>query len=313
MRGLSTIPKLDNYLRYTIAAAFFPLTCTQALWTQYDRFRYKPAGKRISVGSRELHAHVTGSGRTTIVLEAGMGGNLLDWSLVQPELSRDATVVAYDRAGLGWSKGSGKPATCKQYVEDLRSLLSALELQPPYVLVGHSFGGMVMRLFAAEYPDEVKGLILVDAVHEGRYLAAEMSEQGRRHKDSLNQLRLGYLLSPAAIPRLTGRHIGSRRLPSPMLEQVKAAGYRSSAYKTLYAELLDAHESALQLATAERLREDLPVVVLSAGQQDKEWHREQLRLAELTSCTQHIVVRDSWHSIQIYRPDVVIDAIRSLL
>ncbi|MFC3748263.1 alpha/beta fold hydrolase [Paenibacillus sp. GCM10012306] len=313
MRGLSTIPKLENYLRYTIATALFPLTCTQALWTQYDRYRYKPAGQHISIGSRELHAHVTGNGKTTIVMEAGMGGNLLDWSLVQPELSRDATVVTYDRAGLGWSEGSDKPATCQQYVDDLRSLLAALELQPPYVLVGHSFGGMVMRLFAAEYPDEVKSLILVDAVHEGRYLATDMLETGQRNRDSLNQLRLGYLLSPTAIPRLAGRHIGSRRLPPPMLEQVKAAGYRNSAYKAIYAELLDAHESALQLATAEPLRVDLPIVVLSAGQQDKEWHRGQLQLAELTSRTQHIVVRDSWHSIQIYRPDVVIDAIRSLL
>lgn len=310
---MSTIPKMEHWLRYTIAAAFLPLACTQSVWSQYDKYRYKPAGRHVSIGSRELHAHVTGNGKTTIVLEAGMGGNLLDWSLVQPELSRNATVVSYDRAGLGWSRGSGNPATCKQYVEDLRSLLAALELQPPYVLVGHSFGGMVMRLFAAEYPNEVKALILVDAVHESCYLASDMSETGKRHKDSLKLSKWGYLLSPVAILRLAGRHIGSRRLPASVLEQAKAAGYRNSTYKTFYAELLDAHESALQVATAEHLREDLPVVVLSAGHQDKEWHRAQLQLAELTRRTQHIVVKDSWHSIQIYRPDAVIDAIRSVI
>jgi hypothetical protein len=81
---MSSIPSFLKYLRFAISAVGFPLTCTQAVLSKYDRHRYKPEGKRISIGSRDLYAHVTGQGRYTVILEAGMGGSLLDWSLVQP-------------------------------------------------------------------------------------------------------------------------------------------------------------------------------------------------------------------------------------
>jgi pimeloyl-ACP methyl ester carboxylesterase len=173
---------------------------------------------------------------------------------------------------------------------------------------------MIVRLFAAAYPDEAAGLILVDTVHESHYLPADLTESRRQQRrDSVKLARLGYLVSPIALPRFVGRHIGSKWLPSPAREQVKAVGYRNNTYMALYAELLDAHESALQLASAEPLRQDLPVIVLSAGRRDENWKKGQAQMLKLTRRNKQIIVEDSWHSIQIHRPEVVIDAIRSLM
>ncbi|OAB41512.1 hypothetical protein PGLA_17105 [Paenibacillus glacialis] len=143
-----------------------------------------------------------------------MGGCSLDWCHVQPELSEMATVITYDRAGFGWSTPSLSEPTYQQYVDDLHLLLTTLDRKPPFLLVGHSYGGMIMRLFAATYPDEVMGLVLVDST---------------------------------AIPRLMRMHIGSKRLPPEILKKARALGYRSSAYKSAYSELLNTGDSSIQL------------------------------------------------------------------
>ncbi|WP_369699121.1 alpha/beta fold hydrolase [Paenibacillus silviterrae] len=130
----------------------------------------------------------------TIILESGMGGSALGWALVQPELSKYTRVLSYDRAGFGWSTETIEKPTCKAYVQDLRDLLTRVKLDPPYILVGHSYGGMIMRLFASEYPEEVVGIVLVDSTHEKRYVGSSLNQ--RRNEELLrqqNRLRLGYL------------------------------------------------------------------------------------------------------------------------
>jgi pimeloyl-ACP methyl ester carboxylesterase len=110
-----------------------------------------------------------GSGLPAVVFDAGHGAGARSWLLVQPELASGVQTVSYDRAGLARSDlapGPG-PRMSGQDVDDLRAMLAALEVPLPYVLVGHSYGGMNVRLFAARFPEEVAGLVLVDAVHDG--------------------------------------------------------------------------------------------------------------------------------------------------
>lgn len=314
---MSRIPFIDRSVRLAITIVGFPLSICQTMLSYYHLYKNKPIGKHVRVGQRALHAVVTGGnnqGNPTIILESGMGGCSLDWSLIQSELSKNSMVLSYDRAGFCWSTQTMVQPTCKNDVNELRLLLKEMNLKPPYLLVGHSYGGMIMRLFASEYPEEVKGLILVDSTHEDRYLTNIMSESRRTEREkNLKVLRLGYLLSPIGIPRILKRHIGANRLPSDVQTIVTSLGRRNNAFKAAYLELLCAEESANQLKNAPPLRHDMPVIVLSAGKQNDDWKKGQEALLNLTERTKQIMVEESWHSIQIHQPDVVVDAVKSLL
>jgi pimeloyl-ACP methyl ester carboxylesterase len=317
VKSVTQIHFAEKVLRSTISIICFPLTFIQTVLSKYEMQKYKRLGEIINVGNHILHTIVTGKGKPTgptVILESGMGGCALDWSLVQPELSKHTTVISYDRAGFGWSTQTIEQPTCQNYVNDLRNLLSRLELEPPYLLVGHSYGGMIMRLFASEYSDEVMGIILVDSTHEKRYLDSHLSENRRIERVKYhNRLRLGYLLSPIAVPRMLKQHIGSRRLPPNIQKKVIALGYRNNAYKAAYLEFLCSTKSADQLHKALPLKSDIPLIVLTAGRQGEEWKEAQKELLNLSEKTQQIIVVDSWHSIQIHNPQVVIDSVISLL
>ena len=120
----------------------------------------------LARGAAPLHATIAGHGRPVVVLEAGLGEDSGLWSSVIPLIARDTTVVAYDRAGLGASPDRGAPRDGMTEIGELRAMLRAARLPPPLVLVGHSYGGLLVRLYAARWPDEVAGLVLVDATHE---------------------------------------------------------------------------------------------------------------------------------------------------
>jgi pimeloyl-ACP methyl ester carboxylesterase len=313
---LTKINATERVLRTTISVIGFPLAFVQTLLSKYAIHKYKRMGKLINIGSHSLHAIVAGQDKDgpTVILESGMGGCALDWSLVQPELSKHTKVISYDRAGFGWSTQTIDKPTCENYILDLRELLSRLELKPPYLLVGHSYGGMIMRLFASEFPDEVMGIILVDSTHEKRYLESTSSEKRRIERlNNQKRLRLGYLLSPIAVPRMIKQHIGSKRLPLDIQKKAAALGYRNNAYKAAYLEFLCTIKSAEQLHQSQPLRSDIPILVLTAGKQSEEWKHGQKELLILSKKTQHIIVEDSWHSIQIHNPQVVINSVISLL
>lgn len=314
---MSQIPYLEKSIRLALAIVGFPFTALQALLSSYQLHKYKPIGERVRIDERYLHVNATGipqDNNPTVILESGMGGSTLDWCLVQPELSKLTKVISYDRAGFGWSISPKELPTCQHAVDDLRQLLHNMNLKSPYILVGHSYGGMIMRLFASEYPDEVTGLILVDAVHEERYLNHHMSENRTQERQKVLRLsRLGYLLSPIGIPRLAKRHIGANRLPSPIQKMVTSLGRRNNAFQASYSEILGTELSANQLKNAQPLKHDLQVIVLSAGRQNEEWKKYQKKLLHLTEKTTQIVVEESWHSIQIYQPQAVIDAVKRIL
>lgn len=130
---MSQINFTESLLRVIISLIGLPFTWIQAALSKYSLHKYKAPGEMISVGAHHLHAIVTGNDTSklpTILLEAGMGGCALDWSLVQPECSKHTKVLSYDRAGFGWSTKPIKEPTCEGYVCDLRKLLTQLELEP---------------------------------------------------------------------------------------------------------------------------------------------------------------------------------------
>jgi pimeloyl-ACP methyl ester carboxylesterase len=119
----------------------------------------------IDLGGWRLHLNCTGTGKTgqpAVILEAGNGDFSVDWSLVQPGVARFARVCSYDRAGSGWSDLGPRPRTLHQKVWELHTLLEKGGMKPPYVLVGHSYGGWIVRQYTSTYSDEVAGMVLVE-------------------------------------------------------------------------------------------------------------------------------------------------------
>ena len=146
---------LTTIVRNTLGIVGLPLT----LWNfvMERKNKVSPPGQIIKTRFSEVHAIVTGEGPVTVILESGFSSISIDWCYVQPEISKVARVISYDRGNYGWSKTKRKTMTSLDSVEEIRDILSHLKIKPPYILVGHSFGGLSMRLFASMYPDDEIG------------------------------------------------------------------------------------------------------------------------------------------------------------
>jgi pimeloyl-ACP methyl ester carboxylesterase len=135
----------------------------QAVATAADRRRYPPPGELLDVGGYQLHLYCVGQGAPTVVLDALFPGTVSNWAWIQPEVAESTRVCAYDRAGLGWSDRGPNPRDARQHAGELHTLLARAGIPGPYVLVGHSLGGLSVRMFADQYPDEVAGMVLIEA------------------------------------------------------------------------------------------------------------------------------------------------------
>src|SRR4028119_1442981 len=135
----------------------------QAIVTELAERAYPPPGEMVGVGGHSLHINCVGQGSPTVVLDAGSGGFSAQWVRVQRGVSGTTRVCAYDRAGMGWSEMGPDPRDARQITGELHTLLGKAGFEGPYVLVGHSFGGMYMQTYAARYPHEVAGVALIDS------------------------------------------------------------------------------------------------------------------------------------------------------
>jgi pimeloyl-ACP methyl ester carboxylesterase len=166
----------------------------QFISTKNDENAFPPPGKLIDVGGYRLHINCSGEGGPTVVFDAGMGCNSLDWALVQPEVAKFARVCIYDRAGNGWSDESPLERTSQNIVDELHTLLKNSGEKGPYILVGYSFGGPNVRLYASKYPNDVAGVVLVDSSHE---------DQLQEMPDWPQSLFQRLLIHPTVAPFLT--------------------------------------------------------------------------------------------------------------
>jgi pimeloyl-ACP methyl ester carboxylesterase len=130
---------------------------------------FERPGKLVSIGHHALHIHCLGDGKPTIILEAGIGGNYLDWIKIQRRTAKFTKVCSYDRTGYGWSEAGPKPRTISVIVAELEQLLTNVGLIEPVILVGHSFGGLVSLQFAATHHSRLAGLVLIDPMHPEQF------------------------------------------------------------------------------------------------------------------------------------------------
>jgi pimeloyl-ACP methyl ester carboxylesterase len=255
-------------------------------------------------------------------MDAGLGGGSLDWSTVQPEVSKLTRVCSYDRAGVAWSEAGAQPRTSQQIVKELHTLLGNARIQAPYVLVGHSLAGINMQLYASQYPNEVAGMVLVDSSHENQFSRKEVPQV-----PSFFPLLIK-VLTPFGVVRIMNKVAGpSPNLP-PDIERERAAIY--SHTRSMYAvadEMSAIPTSAAQLRDAPMRLGDKPLIVLTHGMKEaipfttpeeaerieQTWKELQADLARRSSKGKQIIAEKSGHYIQFYQPELVIDAIRQVV
>ena len=305
--------KNEKALKTTLGFLGFPLT----LVNMYSNKKNKVngLGNLVKINDRVIHTIVSGSNdsKYTVILDAGLSCCSIDWYYVQPQVSEFSKVISFDRAGYGWSSSVKGKYTSNNVVEDLIKVLEKLNAKPPYVLVGHSFGGLNMRLFASKYPEKVAALILIDSVHEKRYLSSEWDEERKNiHKKNLRLFRLGYITSSLGIPRLLKQPVGRKRLPEPYQKYINYIGYNPKTFEAVYKEFFYSEESASQLKDSKPLNKELPITVLSSNNNDVSWVEHQNILSNLTNNTIQIKT-DHGHSIHLENPEIVIDTIKEVI
>ncbi len=309
----------------------------QAIASAVDRNTYLPVEELVTVGDHQLRLHCIGNGEPVVILEAGFGNSSYEWSLVQPEVAPSTKVCAYDRYGLGWSDDLGwgednnGARHSQEVAETLHALLTNADIEGPYVLVGHSAGGLYIRDFAHLYPEKVAGMVLVESTHENASL--RMPPEMVEIASQSDPLRRCKLLAPFGIMRLMNALSPSDSSLSPEVRPAAdAARNQTHTCHALQAESTALEEDESKSSSPESLG-DIPLVVLIRGiassedpsippgmlspelaeHEDEVWQELQLELVSLSSNGTQVIADKSGHNIQFDQPALVVDVIRQMV
>jgi pimeloyl-ACP methyl ester carboxylesterase len=263
-----------------------------------DRARFPPPGQLVDVGDHRLHLNVTGepTSSPTVLLEAGIGSFSSNWAWVRDELARDGRVVSYDRAGLGWSERGAGSLAAGTAAEELHTALREADVGPPYLLAGHSYGGLVTRMFTHQYRDEVVGIVLVDSSHPDQWAHITASRDGRT-------VALGNRMTAAVARFGLLRLFHAERsfiagLPPREYAEMRAYLARPQGWSVAADALLAWSRVSRRQVNATRPLGDLPLAVLSVTEQDRYGEvltRLQAELATLSSNCRHVTVEGATH------------------
>ena len=298
------------------------------------RLNSTPPGRLIRTGNRTLHLHQTGAGGPAIVLEAGIAATSVSWSLVAPLLAQEMTVLAYDRAGFGWSG----PAEGADALDDLEAVLEASGVAGPFVLVGHSFGGLLVRRFQQRRPDLVAGLVLVDPLVRAEWQPLSPQRAAMLRRGAMLSRR-GALLAKLGVVRaalwlllngahklpkmiakasagqgagITDRLAGEvRKMPRHLWPAVAGHWSRAQSFRAM-ADNLERLPAAIAALDETRGLGDLPITVLSAATSSAVALAEHAREAGLSTRGKHVLVADSTHWLLLDQPEVVAQAVKDM-
>lgn len=272
-----------------------------------DAKAYPPPGQLVDVGGYRLHINCTGTGSPTVVIDAGLGDWSTTWGVVQQEVAKTTRVCTYDRAGLGWSEAGPLPRDAEQHAMELHTLLQNAQIPGPYVIVGHSLGGLDIRIFVHDYSSEVAGVVLVDSMNPKQVTqspATESQSQPFSFKAMLARFGVARLLVklPVLAPAMP-----------PGQEAYYPLYIRPQNFQTTDNEYQGLPASAGQAAAVKSFG-DLPLIVLTATLNGLPgWPEWQSELLELSSNSQHLFAENSGHNIQVDEPQAAIEAILQMI
>lgn len=287
----------------------------QRVATRRDLARTPAPGKLVNVGGHRLHIWCIGSGKPTVLLESGLGGNAFGWVAVKLKVAQLTQVCTYDRAGLGYSDEGPSPRSAGRIADELAQLLDSARIEQPVIVAGASLGGLNARVLATKYPSKVAGLILVDASHEDqqqRLVAAGFQPE------NASDLKFIPIVSAVGLMRLRGQTLGRspEHADSSVRPYIRATVHRTSRYRALFQEALAFDSSAEEMRHIRRVL-DIPVLVLTAGtwpEPTRALHTDLQRDLETISrkgCQR--IVEGAGHDIVGDAPDVVFQAMRAMV
>lgn len=309
----------------------------QRLGARRDRQRYTTEGRWIDIGGRRrLYLVEKGSGNQTVLFESGIAATNLNWFRIQEMVSRFASTASYDRGGLGWSSPCRTARTPTNIAVELHQMLEEAGIKPPYILVGHSFGGLVMRRFALSYPEEVTSIVLVDPMRCEEWPPLNPSKQSELDRGkklfrfAIPAAQIGlarfavtslFLRSGRSAQRLAGaagkggQHVLDRvkdevgKMPREVWPVVAAHWSRPGSFTGMRSHVEAVPETVVEMQSAEPIRE-IPVLVLTP---EKSTPLSGEDLGRIGNCVKQVIAPASAHWIHLDQPDLVIDSIREMV
>ena len=309
----------------------------QWLGAHYDRWRFAAEGRWIDIGGgRRLYLLEKGSGEATVLFEAGIAATNLNWFHIQERVSRFANTASYDRSGLGWSSPSRTARTPSNLAAELHELMREAGLKPPFILVGHSFGGLVVRKFALLYPEEVASVVLVDPLRCEEWLPLDPVKQAKLDRGirlagfaipiarlGLARLAVTSLLcrSGKIADRLAsaagegGMHVLGRikgevgKMPREVWPIVAAHWSRPSYYAGMRNHVAAVPDTLQEMQDAEPIR-GIPVLLLTPG---KSSPLSEDCLQRIGDSVTQVIAPASAHWIHLDEPELVIQSIREMV
>jgi pimeloyl-ACP methyl ester carboxylesterase len=311
----------------------------QRVGERRDSRLHPPPGRFVNLGTHRLHLLEEGQGSPTIILEAGLMSTNLSWTDIRRKLAESYRVVTYDRAGLGWSDIGPMPRTAERIVDELHSLLDLAAIPAPYVLVGHSFGGLTMPLFAARYPEKIAGMVLVDPVVPAEWNPPSDQDLKRSNIGAI-VCRRAALLSRAGVIRFVAFLLNSKakKTASPIVRLISRgtpadSGTVSSPWfwnlppnerqmasvfwvqekfcNTIASQLESLPGSAKRIAELDNLC-DKPVVILSAKSTPPKRREQHILITQRLPQGRHVLADKSTHWIMQDQPELVLGAIHTV-
>jgi len=330
-RIIATFLKIAGALAALVIIAGFMY---EFIGRHQDERHFPQEGQSIDVGGYRLNLRCTGAGSPAVVLESGLGVTAIGWKAVQSQIESFTRVCSYDRAGVGWSDPGPLPRNSLQMVKELHALLHNAGVPPPYVLVGHSLGGFNVRVYNGRFPDEVAGVVLVDASSEDAEANAPPSMKKVQDAQKV-QWRQWLTYAPILFRFGIGRQYlkrawGEKTLPPGFQSEFAFLQFQSKELETMADELDEFGEDGKESRQSGNFG-DKPLIVLTAGRgssaaeipagaskKEVDDYRQmwitdfQVRLAHLSTRGKQIVVPDSGHMIPMEKPQIVVSAVQEI-
>ena len=288
--------RVQLYLVFLVLALSAVGGAYQTVGEATDSTAMPATGRLIDVGGHKLYLNCVGSGSPTVVLEPGAGATSSQLGWIAPAVAGSTRVCAYDRAGRGWSETADSPQDGAQIATDLHTLLHRGGVTGPYVLAGHSFGGLYVRIFAAHYPDEVAGLVLVDSTASKEPAKSVIPSSGDDSSDSpVGRIPiLASLSARVGLTRLLGQ-LDLGTLPPHSRDEARASVAQASWVRSTVDEYLRGTVS-MQEAASLRDFADKPLFVLTAGEHPASWTAAQNKMLSLSTNSVQQIVAGATHT-----------------
>lgn len=322
MRTHPLIGRIARIVARLIAGIFVLATLGvvyQTLATRSDQQNYPAPGKLVDVGGYRLHIYCVGENKEnnpTVILEQGAGGISAAWALVQQEIAKATRVCAYDRAGMGWSELSPKPRDAVYIATELHTLLHNAEIAGPYVLVGWSYGGLYVRMYAGKYPDEVVGMVLLDSSHPDQWSSTAAGKA--QYESNARIYKIAPWLARMGVMRLMGNLQPDSGLPTPQSDALKASFAATKDWDAQSAEFLASPSTDDQVRNSGSLG-NIPLFVLTATEhgtppeQEQLWQGWQKDLALLSTNSVHQIVTGADHASFWLDPETAQTSVQAVL